>query len=279
MSEYKEKIDKTVWSYSRITAFHSCPYAFYLQYLLDKDIRNEQYPPENNFYAELGGYVHEILEMIFKEELSIDDAPMYYMEHYKENVKTKVKKSIMDKKYEACADYFAEVDFGWLENFEILGVELKINTEIAGYPFIGYIDLLLRDKENGGIVLLDHKSAKYPRGKKGQILSSSKNGFESYKHQMYLYCKFVKETYGEFPKKIVWNHFADGGQFMSIPFKQEEYENALNWFEEQIRIIEKEEEFAPKIDFFACSQLCNFRKSCEYRPKYEPWKNKKKNKK
>ena len=50
-------------------------------------------------------------------------------------------------------------------------------------------------------------------------------------------------------------------------------------FKEYEVTIEKEEEFAPKIDLFACSQLCNFRKSCEYRPKYEPWKNKKKNKK
>ena len=89
--------------------------------------------------------------------------------------------------------------------------------------------------------------------------------FESYKKQMYLYCHAIHQAYGEFPKEITWNHFKDGGQFATIPFIQSEYEEAMKWFKDTIKTIEIEEAFEPSEDFFYCSNLCNFRHSCEYR--------------
>ena len=147
---------KTRWSYSRCTSFGQCKYEYYLNYIINDD---EQYLSEGNYYAEVGSYIHKILEMIFNGELKQEEALQYYLDHYKDNVFYKVKKqSTMDKTYALLADYFANLDLSWIDNYEILGVEKKMKFSLDGYDFIGYIDLLLRDKRDGRIVVLDHKS-------------------------------------------------------------------------------------------------------------------------
>lgn len=258
----KETTDKKRWSYSRLSCFEHCKYAFYLKYIVNDD---RQYLPEGNFYAESGSFVHEILAMIFSKELSIEDAPQYYVDNFENNVCYTVKKSIMEKTYEACANYFAEVDLDdWLNNYEIIGVELEVKTKICGYNYIGYIDLLLRNKKTGDIWLIDHKSSPYPFKLDGTVAAKSKNNFESYKRQMYLYCYAVKELFGEYPTLITWNHFKDG-KLATIEFDKEDYDNSIGWFVETIDKIKKEKKFDPNQEFFYCSNLCDYRNSCEYK--------------
>lgn len=255
------EIDKMRWSYSRVSLFEHCKYAFYLKYIVNDD---SQYLAEGNFYAEVGSFVHEILAMIFNGELSVDDAPQYYIDHYEEAVCYKVKQSTMDKTYEACANYFATVDFEWLKDYEILGVEMEVNLTIDKYDFIGFIDLLLRNKETDEIILIDHKSAAYPLKKDGSVLAKSKESFASYKKQMYLYCNAVNQLYGKFPTIITWNHFKDG-KVATIKFDENEYKESMQWFTDTIHKIEKEEDFTETQDFFYCSTLCDYRNCCEYR--------------
>ena len=147
------------WSYSRLTSFERCQYEFYLNYIVND---NSKYLSEGNFYAEVGIFVHEILAKIFNGELTPDEASRYYMDNYANNVFYKTKKTSMKKTFELCAEYFATVDFCWLNDYEILGVEHKVEFEIDGYSFVGYIDLLLKDKRDGEIVIVDHKSSPYP---------------------------------------------------------------------------------------------------------------------
>ena len=82
---------------------------------------------------------------------------------------------------------------------------------------------------------------------------------------MYLYCYAIYQTYHEFPKEIVWNHFKDGGLLASIPFDKKEYDETIKWFTKTIKTIEVEKEFEPSENFFYCFNLCNFRNSCEYK--------------
>lgn len=261
MGEYTDKINDMVWSYSRITAFAQCKYQFYLKYIVADD---DEYYPEGNYYAEVGSFVHEILAMIFRKELSVDDAARYFVDHFDENVFYHTKQSIEDKTFEACANYFCNVGFDWLDHFDVLGVEKEINDDIGGYKFTGFIDLLVRHKETGDIILIDHKSAKYPLSKKtGNVLEAQEASFESYKKQMYLYCHAIKQEYGEFPKRIVWNHFKEQ-DIVDIPFNYEEYVATLKWFVETIANIEHEDNFSETYDYFYCKNLCDFRSSCEY---------------
>lgn len=261
MSDYKDKINNMKWSYSRVTCYDHCPYAFYLKYIIDDD---EQYLAEGNYYAEVGGYVHSILEKIFNDELCVDDASQYFVDHFDENVFYEARQSAMDKTYEACADYFASVDFEWLKDYEILGVEKEINIDINEYKFIGYIDLLLRSKDTKEIYIIDHKSSAYPFKKDGKsILKKSEDDFAKYRRQMYLYCKYVYDEYGEYPTWIVWNHFKDQ-KIAKIPFVKDDYDESLFWFENVIHDIEQDESFEENVEFFYCTQLCEFRGTCEY---------------
>lgn len=250
------------YSYSRVACFDHCKYEFYLNYIIDDD---DQYLSEGNFYAEVGSFVHEILAMIFREELKVEDALKYYIDNYDNYVCYGVKKSIMTKSYETIADYFASLDIEWLKDYVVLGVELEQKFMIDGYNFVGFIDLLLRDKRDNRIVVLDHKSSDYPFKKDGRVKKKSQQNFESYKRQMYLYCHAVFQTYNEFPKEMIWNHFKDGGVFATIPFIKSEYDETIKWFKDTIKTIECEKEFEPSEDYFYCSNICNFRNSCEYK--------------
>lgn len=256
-----------VWSYSRTTCFGRCKYEFYLGYVLrDEDL----YPSEGNYYAEVGSLVHETLEKIFKGEIPEREAALYFVDNYEKQVVYKVKKSTMERTYKACLDYFLTTDFSWVKDYDILGVELKQRFVIDDIEFVGYIDLLLRDKSDGKIIVLDHKSAPYPFQKNGKVKKNQERGFESYKKQMYLYCNSIYQQFGEFPKAIVWNHFKDGGKFAVIPFKMDEYEESIRWFIDTIKTAETETAYEPSPEYFYCSTLCNFRNDCEYREEVAP---------
>lgn len=261
MDEVGNNQKKDIWSYSRVTCFGRCKYEFYLDYIVNDD---DLYLSEGNYYAEVGSFVHKILEKMFKGEISPEDTARYFVENYDMNVCYEAKQSVMDKAYNTCLDYFINADFDWINKYDILGVEMKQRFTIEDYDFVGYIDLLLRDKSDGKIVVLDHKSAPYPLKTRGDgVKKNQLQSFLSYKKQMYLYCNAIYQQFGEYPKEITWNHFKEN-KFVTIPFKKEEYEESIRWFIETVKEIEQEQNFDATPDFFYCTNLCNFRHSCEY---------------
>lgn len=62
MSEYEFILDNMTFSFSSLTLFEQCPYAWYLKYIECRD-------KASNCYADFGSYCHKILEMYAKEEL------------------------------------------------------------------------------------------------------------------------------------------------------------------------------------------------------------------
>lgn len=259
------KTSKNRYSFSKLDCYEKCKYSYYLKYILGEDGEDE-YIAEDNYYAEVGSLIHDILAKILDGTMLVDEAPEYFIENYDKTVVHKVKKSIMDKIYDLCLDYLATEDFSWMEGYEVVGVELRTELIVGGYDFIGFIDLLLRNTETGEYWLVDHKSAPYPFRKDGKgVLAKSKKSFESYKRQMYLYCHAIKEIYGSFPTKITWNHFKEQ-KLATIDFNLEDYEDTLKWFAETIKEIEKEEElFEPTKEFFHCTYICDYRNCCEYK--------------
>ena len=111
MNEINDK--KDCWSYSKVSCFNHCKYEFYLNYIVNDD---DLYLSEGNYYAEIGSYVHEILEMIFNGELKKEDALKYYKENYDDNIFYKVNQSIMDNNFRLIADYFENINWYWIKN-------------------------------------------------------------------------------------------------------------------------------------------------------------------
>ena len=235
------------WSFSRINTFDNCPYEFELLYLRGTE-------GEQNVFAEFGSFVHKILEMYYKGELTEFDLTNYYAEHYKENVVSPFPKFISgDKYYSDGLKYLSEFT-SVNDEYEVLGVEKFITTEIDGEQFVGIIDLLLKDKKTGGPVVYDHKS-------KGEF--KSKKELAHYLRQLYLYTHWVYENYGVFPTKLVFNLFRKNEK-IECDFDEEEYENTLKWFKDKIAEIKSTKEFKEKdVADFYCKNLCSCRNFCE----------------
>ena len=249
-------MNKQLWSYSRLSSFNSCPYAWYLHYI-------EQEPEEDNWYAIHGTLVHEILESIANKKMSLDEASMYYAEHYDDNLEY-ISSKIKDNTYGKCSNFFSSYEFDYLNN-NVVGAEVHLPFNIGELNFHCYIDLLLTNK-NKEYIIYDYKSSAYPFKKNGvDLLKSQENIFQDHERQLYLYAEAVKQNYGAYPVELSWLHFKDS-KIASIPFVKEKLEETLAWAKTTIEEITKEEEFPPNLNnFVMCNSLCGYRHSCLYK--------------
>lgn len=254
MSEIKDM----VWSFSRLDSFSTCPHEWYLHYIEDNQ-------SEAGFFAEFGTLIHEILQKIYEDELSIWDAQKWYEENYgyivMHNAPPNNYVNLDEKYYNDGLEYFgniAQLD----EKYEVLGVEKQVTFKVGRNPFIGYIDLLLRDKESGDIIIRDHKTATLKFKKNGEISKTDADHFNSFKRQLYLYSKPVIEKY-KHVDYLEWN-MVRMNQLIRIPFDKDEYKDSLKWATDKIKEIKKETLWLPNSDEFYCKNLCGMRSICEY---------------
>ena len=254
---YQETLDKIEFSFSALHEYEQCPLSFYERKISDTEVN------EGNYYTEVGTYVHDITAKIIRGELNIDDAIDYFIDNYENNVVYKAKQSTVEAKYNLSIDFFAAFDIDLLKNYEVLGVEKEVLFELEGYKFIGFIDLLLKDKTSGEILLIDHKSLGHFLKNDGKPLKNQLPHFNAYKKQMYLYAKSVYEEYGVFPTRIIWNHFFER-TITKISFNEKDYKKSLKWAIDTIHKIYSDKEFKAMPTFMLCKILCGYRNSCAY---------------
>ena len=89
--------------------------------------------------------LNQYYEKHFNDKIPHDFPPNKYVD---------IRQSYYDKGIE----YLNNIDLD-LDRYEILGVEKEIHFKIEDKDFVGYIDLLVKDKETGEIIIIDHKSA------------------------------------------------------------------------------------------------------------------------
>ena len=252
-------IDNMLWSFSRLSSFDDCPYCWKRTYI---DCEEKM----GNAFASYGTLMHSTLEKYEKGALSIFDISQHWIDNFNDAIPEDFPPNkyvnLRDKYYEQGLDYLDNLDLN-LEQYEVLGVEKEVRFEIAGKPFIGFIDLLLKDKETGEIIVADHKSASLKFKKSGEISKSGEAHFLSFKRQLYLYCKPLIEQ-GMKVDHLMWNLFRER-KYLKIPFNQSEYEEAINWASDTIATIEKEELWLPNPDFYRCHNICDHRCFCEYK--------------
>ena len=251
--------DNMTWSFSRLESFYQCPLAWHRTYI-------DCEPKCSNAFAEYGSCCHKILEEYEKGELDIFSISDEYDRRFAEEVVTDFPPNkyadLRESYYLKGQKYFEEIDLP-LDEMEILGVEEKVNFELGGKPFIGFIDLRYRDKD-GHLIFMDHKSASLNWTKKGAISKSSAEKMEKYKYQQYLYTIPFIEA-GEQVNYLEWNFF-NNQKIYRIPWQQKEYEEAKEWALRTIELIEKEEAWFPNADWYFCHNLCDHRDFCEYKP-------------
>lgn len=263
---FKDKIDKMRWSYSRINSYDQCPKMFYLTYI-DKDKDKEL----DSAFSQWGDLCHNLLDEYAKGNLMECELGDAYEEKYPEFMTELFppnKWSDLNETYYLNGkDYFNDFD-GFPDNWEIIGSEIEVELLIDGFQVIGYIDLLVRDKNDGKLIVVDHKS-------KSKFKNPAEQ--EHYSYQLYFYSQWVFEHYGEYPKQLIFNMFR-ARKIVVIPFKYEHLEKAKQWLLDNITKIYHDEDFKDKVELsyllknkalteyiqpdFFCSQLCSVRYRC-----------------
>ena len=56
-----------IWSFSKLSSYHNCAYAWYLTYVLHEK-------GEDNVYGVLGNSIHDCVESMCKDEMTIEEA-------------------------------------------------------------------------------------------------------------------------------------------------------------------------------------------------------------
>lgn len=251
-------LDDMVFSFSNLTAFETCPYSWYFNY-----IRGEN--KEGNIYGEFGTSCHQVLEKFVKGEIEQDDLAMAFIDSYNENVNSvnEWNANIATNLFNIGFEYFADcsMDKLHLRGCKIVGVEYQCNFKIGNNKFIGFIDLLIQDPD-GNLIVIDHKSGEYPMTKSGTVKAKQTEKLESYKRQLYLYSKAVYEKFHKYPAKLVWNFFKSN-DWLVIPFNETEYQNTLKWAQDVIDDIYLTVEYEAKPQFFFCHNICDFRSICD----------------
>lgn len=260
LSEDAFIIDTMVWSFTRLNSYYNCPYEWHLHYIeCNKDL--------TSFFGQYGSFVHKILEKYAKGELSLFELSQYYEDHFCEEITFDAPPNkfvdIKQSYYDKGMDYLNNIDL-ILDDYEILGVEKKVKFKIGTYDMIGYIDLLLRNKESGKITILDHKSASLKFNKNGKICKKDEKHLLEFKRQLYLYSLPVIAEYGHVDY-LEWNMFKDRAH-IKIDWQKDEYEEALKWAADTIEQIRRETDWLPNPDFYYCNYLCGQRENaCEYK--------------
>jgi len=238
------------WSFSRLNSFHQCKYQFKLQYI-------DQIKGENNFFAEYGSFIHNLLEQYAKGELESYELLDAYNDGYFAAIQHPAPPNkyvdLGQSYYQSGIDYFTTFD-GF--DYEIIGVEKKLSFEIDGLKLIGFYDLLGKDTE-GNLHVIDHKSGSFSGAKDKKA--------EKHWNQLHLYSLPVKEEYGKYPTKLHINAFRKQN-WLTMNFQEDKIQEIKDWVVDTVEQIKREEKWLPKSDGFFCNFLCNFRNICEYKP-------------
>lgn len=259
--DYSFIIENMTWSFSRLSSYDQCPYEWKLNYIDKQD-------GVSSFFGQFGAFMHKILEKYEKGELSVFELSMYYEEHFFKEVDIPAPGNayvdIKDSYYHKGLDYLDNIDL-ILSDYEILGVEKQVSFKVGVHDMIGFIDLLLRDKETGKIIILDHKSGSLKFKKNGEISKSSADDLLHFKRQLYLYSKAVIEEYGHVDF-LEWNLFKDRNKYR-IQWEEKEYQKAIEWCVKTIQFITTSQDWNARPEDYYCFNLCSQRfNGCPYKP-------------
>ena len=248
-----------LWSYSRLTAFEDCPYRYYLRYIAEAG-------KTDKFYAEYGTLMHSMIsEYLTDYDVTEDDIVDDYIYDFYDMLDRvegipSYRKTILSY-YNDGLSYLSDIQ---LPDGKVKDVERRFFFPVEGEQFQGIIDLLLKQND-GGYVIVDHKSRKLkPRSSRGKPTLNDKE-IDEKKRQLYLYSAAVKNEYGECPTALYLNCFRVP-LLIKESFDFDKYNEAVKWAKRTIESISEAsiEDFKPRIDQFKCTYICSVSESCEY---------------
>ena len=241
--------DDWVWSYSRLQSFCQCPWGFAQRYLYGEK-------SETNFYAAYGSLIHKLHERWYNGTIDRQQLIPAFVSGFVTLPETEPERR--SQFLLSGLDYFKK-DIFTPEN--ILGVERRFRFAVGNYRFQGIVDLIY--EEDGGLVILDHKSHNLqPRSNRKKPTVKDQE-LDAYLRQLYLYAHAVRQQKLGSVKKLVFNCFKTG-VLIEEPYSAAAELKAVDWAVDTIRRIENTTVFTPAPDWFFCRNLCDTRSICDY---------------
>lgn len=228
------------YSFSRLSSWDTCKHAWKRNYI-------EGDRGKDNFFNTFGTLGHSVFEKVDRGELRPEQALQEWASRYDAEVVAHTEGWM--NKWRAEADRFFKDFTGW--RTEPVWVEEHFVLDMDGYRFQGFVDRLGRAK-NGDLIMTDYKCAKPYEGT--QLKEKAR--------QLYLYAGAVHKQFGEYPKKLIFFHFRQNHPQI-IPFKAEDFMEAVDWADRTVRDIEAYQGDYPMRDNgYFCEAVCGFRNSC-----------------
>lgn len=216
------------------------------------------------FFSSYGSFIHKVMQLYLSGKLDKDETINYFLDNYDEQVAGPTPNIKMQNSYfEKSLDYLQTVDFPFKD---IIAVEKKVNFDVGGYPFVGYIDVLAK-VGSSQTALIDHKSHNLHKRSGRKFQTEYDKELDRYLRQLYLYSIPVKDEYGKYPATLNYNCYRYG-TWISEKFDPYQLERVKYWAVGQIETIKQEEDWEPNPEPFYCEFLCDNAEGCPYRAEF-----------
>jgi hypothetical protein len=258
MNNFSDKTKNMTYSYSRLSAYNTCPLSFKFTYI-DKENRLP------NAFGEYGILSHDCIERFFKNEIGQKNLANYYNENFDFYVLSDFPPFPRGMRESYRSDgqtFFENIDFD-ISLYEILFIEKYFNYEYKDIKIVVRPDILLKEKNSGKIILLDLKTSKLYNN------SKDKDKLENYLKQMYLYAYIVWLSEGIAIDEI-WIWFIRNNIFKKYNFNQEKAFETMDWVSETFTKIQLDTTWKPnlsKSNKYFCNWICSNRETCPFSPR------------
>jgi hypothetical protein len=149
-------------SYSEFTKYQECGH----RHLIEKYL--EIVPPTTSIHLIFGNSIHSSIEMGLKENWQLERR----IEHFREMFYTNMMNELKDSPEFRQVNEFMEQGINiialvnttkLLEKYELVGVETALYENLfSNYHFKGFIDLIVKDRKTGRIIIIDWKTSGEP---------------------------------------------------------------------------------------------------------------------
>lgn len=253
MGKYDAQFALMTWSYSRLTQFETCRYAWKLKYLDGLEGRPL-------FFSQFGSFMHQIMELYLTDQLKKSELESYYLSNFLIHVDQRAPNiKVFQTYFQSGLQYLQNgATFPWNN---IIAVEKKLDFKIGSNYFTGIIDAI--DLTDNQLTIIDHKSRTLkPFSGKAKPTGSDKE-LDLFLRQLYLYSAALYQQDGNFPDYLAYNTFRQSGQII-VPFSRDKYEQTLSWADSTIHTIKTNANWSPTVEQFKCFNLCDMNTHCEY---------------